>query len=63
MATRAAYGQVIRGRRFDAGNPAAYLEARFATALRHPEYGPRLRELAQSPDSSGTARTSAGIQT
>ncbi|MCX5103667.1 UTP--glucose-1-phosphate uridylyltransferase [Streptomyces sp. NBC_00439] len=48
--TRAAYGQVIEGRWFDTGNPAAYLEAQFATALRHPEYGPRLRELARSLD-------------
>nr|WSW70622.1 UTP--glucose-1-phosphate uridylyltransferase [Streptomyces sp. NBC_00995] len=59
-ATRAAYGQVIQGRWFDTGNPAAYLEAQFATALLHPEYGPRLRELARGPHPSDSARTSAG---
>ncbi|WP_406090665.1 UTP--glucose-1-phosphate uridylyltransferase [Streptomyces sp. NBC_01013] len=59
-ATRAAYGQVIQGRWFDTGNPAAYLEAQFATALQDPEYGPHLRELARNLGTSGTAETSAG---
>lgn len=39
------YGQVIRGRWFDTGNPADYLIAQFAFALAHPEYGPLLRKL------------------
>lgn len=52
-ATRAAYGHVIQGRWFDTGTPAGYLEAQFATALRHPAYGPRLRELARSLDTPG----------
>ncbi len=41
----AAYGQVIRGRWYDTGNPADYLTAQFATALNHPQYGPLLRQL------------------
>ncbi|MGW2663415.1 UTP--glucose-1-phosphate uridylyltransferase [Nocardia tengchongensis] len=39
------YGQVIRGRWYDTGNPADYLTAQFASALAHPEYGPLLRQL------------------
>ncbi len=39
------YGQVIRGRWYDTGNPADYLVAQFASALAHPEYGPLLRGL------------------
>lgn len=44
------YGQVIRGRWYDTGNPADYLVAQFASALAHPEYGPVLRRLAQDLD-------------
>lgn len=40
------FGQVIRGRWYDTGNPADYLVAQFASALAHPEYGPLLRSLA-----------------
>jgi UTP--glucose-1-phosphate uridylyltransferase len=39
------YGQVIRGRWYDTGNPGDYLIAQFASALAHPEYGPLLRAL------------------
>ncbi|MDH6108460.1 UTP--glucose-1-phosphate uridylyltransferase [Kitasatospora sp. MAP12-15] len=46
-ATRAVYGQVIKGRWYDTGTPLAYLTAQFAAALAHPEYGPHLRRLAQ----------------
>ncbi|WP_372404872.1 UTP--glucose-1-phosphate uridylyltransferase [Streptomyces luteireticuli] len=45
-ARRAVYGQVIQGRWYDTGNPAAYLVAQFAHALAHPDYGPILRQLA-----------------
>ncbi|WP_280235316.1 UTP--glucose-1-phosphate uridylyltransferase [Nocardia cyriacigeorgica] len=41
----AVYGQVIQGRWYDTGNPADYLVAQFASALAHPDYGPRLRQL------------------
>lgn len=44
-ATRAVYGQVIKGRWYDTGNPADYLVAQMAHALAHPEYGPILRGL------------------
>ncbi|MFR9753118.1 UTP--glucose-1-phosphate uridylyltransferase [Nocardia sp. 004] len=40
------FGQVIRGRWYDTGNPADYLVAQFASALAHPQYGPLLRNLA-----------------
>ncbi|WP_329138739.1 UTP--glucose-1-phosphate uridylyltransferase [Streptomyces sp. NBC_01476] len=49
-ADRAVYGQVIQGRWYDTGNPAAYLIAQFASALAHPEYGPPLRRLARDLD-------------
>jgi UTP--glucose-1-phosphate uridylyltransferase len=45
-ARRAVYGQVISGRWYDTGNPADYLVAQMASALTHPQYGPRLRQLA-----------------
>ncbi|NKY86256.1 UTP--glucose-1-phosphate uridylyltransferase [Nocardia veterana] len=41
------YGQVIRGRWYDTGNPADYLIAQFASALNHPQYGPLLRDLCK----------------
>ncbi|RMI29139.1 UTP--glucose-1-phosphate uridylyltransferase [Nocardia stercoris] len=41
------FGQVIRGRWYDTGNPADYLVAQFASALSHPQYGPRLRGLCE----------------
>ncbi|MCX4095225.1 UTP--glucose-1-phosphate uridylyltransferase [Nocardia sp. alder85J] len=44
-AANAVYGQVIRGRWYDTGNPADYLIAQFASALAHPEFGPSLRNL------------------
>ncbi len=44
-AANAVYGQVIQGRWYDTGNPADYLIAQFASALTHPQYGPRLRQL------------------
>lgn len=44
-ATNPVYGQVIRGRWYDTGNPKDYLVAQFATALAHPEYGPLLRQM------------------
>ncbi len=44
-AANAVYGQVISGRWYDTGNPADYLIAQFASALNHPQYGPRLRQL------------------
>ncbi|WP_216899179.1 UTP--glucose-1-phosphate uridylyltransferase [Nocardia alni] len=44
-AANAVYGQVIHGRWYDTGNPADYLIAQFASALTHPQYGPRLRQL------------------
>ncbi|MBO0855555.1 MAG: UTP--glucose-1-phosphate uridylyltransferase [Nocardia sp.] len=44
------YGQVIRGRWYDTGNPADYLVAQFASALAHPTYGPLLRNLASDSD-------------
>src|SRR5690606_36473930 len=44
-AGHAVYGQVIKGRWYDTGNPADYLVAQFASALAHPDYGPRLRQL------------------
>ncbi|MEV0295029.1 UTP--glucose-1-phosphate uridylyltransferase [Nocardia sp. NPDC050710] len=44
------FGQVIRGRWYDTGNPADYLVAQFASALAHPQYGPRLRQLVESPE-------------
>lgn len=46
--SRAVYGQVIRGRWYDTGNPADYLVAQFAFALAHPSYGPMLREFVQT---------------
>ncbi|MHA6758312.1 UTP--glucose-1-phosphate uridylyltransferase [Streptacidiphilus sp. PAMC 29251] len=54
-ATRAVYGQVIQGRWYDTGNPADYLVAQFASALAHPEYGPRLRQLARDLDTGPAA--------
>lgn len=42
---RAVYGQVIQGKWYDTGNPADYLVAQFASALRDPEYGPALKAL------------------
>ena len=45
-ANRAVYGQVIRGRWYDTGNPADYLIAQFAFALAHPQYAAALRKLA-----------------
>ncbi len=48
--SRAVYGQVIRGRWYDTGNPADYLVAQFAFALAHPSYGPMLREFVQTDD-------------
>ncbi|MFI6348709.1 UTP--glucose-1-phosphate uridylyltransferase [Streptomyces sp. NPDC050560] len=47
--TRATYGQVIKGRWYDTGNPADYLVAQMASALAHPEYGPLLRSLTDDP--------------
>jgi UTP--glucose-1-phosphate uridylyltransferase len=44
------YGQVIAGTWYDTGSPQAYLEAQFAHALTHPEYGPALRRLAYDLD-------------
>ncbi|MFE7747414.1 UTP--glucose-1-phosphate uridylyltransferase, partial [Nocardia sp. NPDC057455] len=44
------FGQVIRGRWYDTGNPADYLVAQFASALAHPQYGPSLRDLADGLD-------------
>jgi UTP--glucose-1-phosphate uridylyltransferase len=44
------YGQVIEGTWYDTGSPQAYLEAQFAAALAHPEYGPALRKLAPWQD-------------
>ncbi|MGV9415119.1 UTP--glucose-1-phosphate uridylyltransferase [Nocardia sp. NPDC003693] len=41
------YGQVIRGKWYDTGNPADYLVAQFASALAHPDYGPLLRQLVE----------------
>jgi UTP--glucose-1-phosphate uridylyltransferase len=41
----AVYGQVVSGRWYDTGNPAAYLVAQMAMALAHPQYGPLVREL------------------
>ncbi|MFC8449760.1 UTP--glucose-1-phosphate uridylyltransferase [Kitasatospora sp. NPDC057223] len=49
-ATRAVYGQVIRGQWYDTGNPLAYLTAQFAAALADPDYGPHLRRLARDLD-------------
>ncbi|MBF6148197.1 nucleotidyltransferase [Nocardia sp. 852002-20019_SCH5090214] len=46
-ASNPVYGQVIRGRWYDTGNPADYLVAQFASALSHPQYGPLLRELCK----------------
>jgi UTP--glucose-1-phosphate uridylyltransferase len=45
-AGHAVYGQVISGRWYDTGNPADYLVAQMASALAHPQHGPRLRHLA-----------------
>ncbi|MER6524006.1 UTP--glucose-1-phosphate uridylyltransferase [Streptomyces sp. NPDC001508] len=50
-ASRAVYGQVIRGTWYDTGNPADYLVAQMAHALAHPEYGPVLRDLVHRLDS------------
>jgi UTP--glucose-1-phosphate uridylyltransferase len=41
----AVYGQVIRGRWYDTGNPLDYLIAQFAAALGDPAYAPHLRQL------------------
>ncbi len=51
--SNAVYGQVIRGRWYDTGNPADYLTAQFASALAHPEYGPLLRQMVAGQQSSG----------
>ena len=51
-ANRAVYGQVIRGRWYDTGNPGDYLVAQFASALAHPDYGPLLRQLARDLDNT-----------
>jgi len=48
--SRAVYGQVIKGRWYDTGNPADYLVAQMASALAHPEYGPILRNLVRDLD-------------
>ena len=53
-AGHAVYGQVIRGRWYDTGNPGDYLVAQFASALTHPEYGPMLRGLARDLDTPGS---------
>jgi len=49
-ADRAVYGQLVRGRSYDTGNPADYLVAQLAVALAHPEHGPVLRRFAREPD-------------
>ncbi|KUO06566.1 UTP--glucose-1-phosphate uridylyltransferase [Streptomyces caeruleatus] len=54
-ATRAVYGQVIKGRWYDTGNPADYLVAQMASALAHPEYGPLLRGLVAGLDDDQAA--------
>ncbi|MBB5490008.1 sugar phosphate nucleotidyltransferase [Nocardiopsis metallicus] len=54
------YGQVIRGRWYDTGNPADYLVAQFASALAHPDYGPVPRHLAQDLNYSGWSTGSQG---
>jgi UTP--glucose-1-phosphate uridylyltransferase len=41
----AVYGQVIKGRWYDTGNPLDYLIAQFAAALGDPAYAPHLRQL------------------
>ncbi|RMB79473.1 UTP--glucose-1-phosphate uridylyltransferase [Streptomyces shenzhenensis] len=51
-ASRAVYGQVIRGTWYDTGNPADYLVAQMAHALAHPKYGPVLRNLVHRLDNS-----------
>ena len=60
-ASRAVYGQVLKGRWYDTGNPADYLIANFAACLAHSEYGPLLRRLARdsgdSSDQPGTDTT------
>jgi UTP--glucose-1-phosphate uridylyltransferase len=43
----AVYGQVIRGKWYDTGNPLDYLIAQFAAALGDPAYAPHLRQLVQ----------------
>ncbi|QUW85515.1 UTP--glucose-1-phosphate uridylyltransferase (plasmid) [Streptomyces mirabilis] len=44
------YGQVIAGTWYDTGSPQTYLEAQFAHALTHREYGSALRRLAYDLD-------------
>lgn len=41
-------GLEIHGRRLDTGNPLGLLEAQLYLGLRHPEFGPRIREIIQS---------------
>ncbi len=61
-ATRAVYGQVIKGRWYDTGNPADYLVAQMAQALAHPEYGPILRRPGRRTRSPPCCRPPGGNQ-
>lgn len=61
--TRAVYGQVIKGRWHDTGNPADYLVAQMAFALAHPECGPVLRGLVAGLDVDRAAAIRPGIST
>jgi len=39
------YGRIIDATWWDTGNPTGYLRAQVAAALKHPEFGPAIRQL------------------
>ena len=43
-----AYGYEFEGKWLECGNPQAYLEANIYLSLKHPEYGPKLKELIKN---------------
>lgn len=50
VATRAVYGVIFEGKRFDAGDRFGYLEAILHFAFKRPEFRSRLKELLKSLD-------------
>lgn len=48
LGSQPVYGVLFEGKRYDCGNKLGYLEGTIALALKHPEFGGRVREIIRS---------------